>query len=62
MKTYTLNDAESKTLLEMAIDCIERGMISENYEVDKINDIINDSLNLYGKHGRVEVYIKVEVR
>ena len=63
MKTYILNDSESKTLLEMASDCIERGMIAGNYEIDKIDEIINDSINMYGEFKQgIEVEMEVKVK
>lgn len=61
MKKYILDDSESKTLLEMAVDCIDKGMVGENYEIDKINDIIDYSYELYGK-SKQEIEVEVEVK
>lgn len=62
MKVYTLNDAESKTLLEMASDCIDRGMVESAYEIDKINDVINDSISMYSKNRDRGIEVEIEVR
>lgn len=62
MKTYILNDTESKTLLEMASNCIDRGMIEDGYETDKINKIIYDSINLYRKSRDTGIEVEIEVR
>ena len=61
MKKYILNDSESKTLLEMAGDCIERGMVAENYEIEKIDEIIDDSINMY-RESRQGIEVEIEVR
>lgn len=61
MKKYILNDSESKTLLEMASDCIERGMVAKNYELEKIDGIINDSISIYGEF-KQEIEVEIEVR
>lgn len=61
VKTYVLNDNESKSLLDMADDCIDRGMVAKNYDIDKINDIINDSHKMYGEF-KQEIEIEIEVR
>ena len=61
MRTYKLNDKESKTLLNMADDCIDRGMVGEDYEIDKIRDIINYGYELQSEFKRdLEIEIKVK--
>lgn len=61
MRTYKLNDKESKTLLNMADDCIDRGMVGEDYEIDKIHDIINYGYELQSEFKRdLEIEIKVK--
>ncbi len=62
MKTYILNDVESKTLLEMTQNCIDRGMIVGNYETDKINKIIDDSISLYCEPRDTGIEVEIEVR
>lgn len=61
MRTYKLNDKESKTLLNMADDCIDRGMIEKDYEIDKINNILNYGYELYGEF-RKDLEIEIEIR
>ncbi len=60
MKTYTLDDTESKTLLNMIDDCIDRGMIQSGYEIDKINDIISESYKMYSESNK-NYTVKIEV-
>lgn len=62
MRTFILNNKESKTLLSMADNCIDRGMVGEDYEINKINDIIDYNYRLYGeskKELQVEIIVKV---
>lgn len=43
LKEYVLNKDESMTVMDMVQDCIDRGMIARHYEVDKLEDIIDNS-------------------
>lgn len=61
MRTYILNNKESKTLLDMADDCIDRGMTEKDYELEKINNIINYGYELYGEF-RKDLEVEIEIR
>jgi hypothetical protein len=61
VKEYQLNKAESQTVMDMLQDCIERGMISNSYETDKIEEIIEDStdsLDFFTKDFEVIIRVK----
>lgn len=60
METYILNDTESKTLLEMADNCIVRGLISKNYELGKIEEVINYIYANFKQGLEVEMEIRVK--
>jgi len=61
MKEHLLNKKESLTVMEMLQDCIERGMISNHYVADKIEEIIDnstDSLDFFKKDFEIIIRVK----
>lgn len=62
LKTFILNNDESKTMLNMVDDCIDKGLVKDNYKIDKINDIINYSYKLCGEQKRYEIEVIVKIK
>lgn len=58
---YKLNPEESKTVMDMVQDIIDRGMIASGYETDKLEEIIDYSTDDYEQH-RKGVQFEVIVR
>lgn len=63
MKCYKLNDKESKSLLEMAGDSIDRGMVGADYELNSINDMLDHVYDSYGEiKGNLDIEIQVKIK
>lgn len=63
MKEYVLNTKESLTVLDMVQDAMDRGMVSNNYETKKLEEIIKentDEFEKYNKDTEFEVIIRVK--
>lgn len=61
MKKYILDAIESTTLLEIAQDAIDRGMLASYYEMDSIESIIDEITNGYGDVIKKNIKITVEI-
>lgn len=63
MKEYKLNPEESKTIMDMTQDAIDRGMVASYYETDKIEEIIDETTNEFGDYlNNVEFEIIIRVK
>ena len=61
VKEVQLNKEESITVLEMAQDAIDRGMIASHYETDGIEKVLNTVTNEFGDITKeVEIIIRVK--
>lgn len=58
---FKLNKKESLTLIEIAQDAIDRGMIASHYEIDTIEKIINTVTNEFGDISNDDIQITIQV-
>ncbi len=59
---FKLNSKESVTLLEMAQDCIDKGMVTSNYETDTLEDVIEYMTNDFGEIINKNIKITIEFK
>ena len=63
MREYELNPEESRAVMDMVQDAIDRGMIAGDYEIDTLEEIIDYSTDVFEEHRKgveFEIIIKVK--
>lgn len=60
MREVVLNKDESRTVMEMVQDCIDRGMFNKDYELETIEGVIKSSIDFFEDFTKdFEITIKV---